>query len=74
LPYVNQPFWIAHAALVGLPAVVAPVGQTPAGLPVGVQVVGPQHEDDTAITFVELLAPLTGGSLRPPLWSSRPDG
>jgi amidase len=67
LPYVNQPFWIAHAALVGLPAVVAPVGLTASGLPVGVQVVGPQHEDDTAITFAELLAPLTGGSLRPPI-------
>ena len=67
LPYVNQVFWIAHAALVGLPAVVAPVGQTPAGLPVGVQVVGPQYDDDTAITFAELLAPLTVGSLRPPI-------
>jgi amidase len=67
LPYVNQPFWTAHAALVGLPAVVAPVGLTAAGLPVGVQVVGPQYEDDTAITFAELLAPLTEGSRQPPL-------
>ena len=40
-PYEDQPFWISHASLPGLPAVVAPAGRTPAGLPVGMQVVGP---------------------------------
>jgi amidase len=54
-------FWTAHPALAGLPAVVAPVGRTPAGLPVGVQLVGPLYEDDTAITFAELLADVVGG-------------
>lgn len=67
LPYLDQAFWVAHAALAGLPAAVAPVGQTLGGLPVGVQIAGPLHEDDTAITFAELLAPLTGGYRRPPL-------
>ncbi|HEY6593990.1 MAG TPA: amidase family protein [Asanoa sp.] len=43
-------FWISHASLAGLPAVSAPVGRTAAGLPVGIQVIGPLHEDDTAIT------------------------
>jgi amidase len=65
-PYAEQPFWIAHASLAGLPAVAAPVGRTPRGLPVGVQVVGPPFEDDTAITFAELLAELTGGFQPPP--------
>jgi amidase len=54
--YDAQVFWIAHASLTGLPALSMPVGQTPEGLPVGAQVVGPWHEDDTAITFAELLA------------------
>jgi amidase len=60
-PYDNQPFWTAHAALPGLPAVVAPVGRTADGLPVGAQIVGPLYEDDTALTFAELLADVTGG-------------
>jgi amidase len=65
--YDEQPFWIAHASLAGLPAISAPVGHTPGGLPVGVQVVGPPFEDDTAITFAELLADLTGGYQPPPM-------
>lgn len=64
--YAEQPFWTAHASLAGLPAVAAPAGRTPAGLPVGVQIIGPRFEDDTAITFAELLAEVTGG-FRPPL-------
>jgi amidase len=65
-PYTDQPFWIAHASLAGLPAVAAPLGSTPAGLPVGVQVVGPPFEDDTAVAFAELLADVTGGFRPPP--------
>ena len=70
-PYREQPFWVAHASLPGLPAVVAPVGRTPGGLPVGVQIVGPLYEDDTAITFADLLAEVTGGFQPPPV-SGRP--
>ncbi|WP_410787914.1 amidase family protein [Kribbella sp. C-35] len=55
-PYETQVFWIAHASLTGHPALSMPIGRTPAGLPVGAQVIGPWHEDDTAITFAELLA------------------
>jgi amidase len=66
-PYAQQPFWIAHASLPGLPAVAAPVGHTPGSLPVGVQILGPLYEDDTAITFAELLADLTGGFQPPPI-------
>jgi amidase len=65
-PYDDQPFWISHASLAGLPAVVAPVGITAAGLPVGLQIIGPRYEDDTAITFAELLADLIGGYRVPP--------
>jgi amidase len=66
-PYTDQPFWISHASLPGLPAVVAPIGRTPGGLPVGAQIVGPLYEDDTAITFAELLAEVLGGYERPPI-------
>ncbi|GAB3406174.1 amidase [Flindersiella endophytica] len=60
-------FWIAHASLAGLPALSAPVGRTPGGLPVGAQIVGARHEDDTAITFAELAAEVVGGFAPPPL-------
>jgi amidase len=60
-------FWIAHASLAGLPAVSAPFGRTPAGLPVGAQLIGPSHEDDTPITFAELAAEILGGFTPPPM-------
>lgn len=64
-PYDAQVFWVAHAALPGLPAVSAPVGRTASGLPVGAQLIGPLHEDDTAITFAELVSDVVGGYEQP---------
>jgi amidase len=66
-PYDNQVFWVAHASLAGLPAAVAPIGRTPAGLPVGAQIIAPLYEDDTAITFAELLGDVAGGYEAPPI-------
>jgi len=66
-PYSDLGFWIAHASLAGLPALSAPVGHTPGGLPVGAQIVGPRHEDDTTITFAELAAEVVGGFTPPPV-------
>jgi amidase len=63
--YDDQVFWIAQASLPGLPAVNAPVG------PAGLQVVGPAHEDDTAITFAELAAEVVGGFVPPGAGSAR---
>jgi amidase len=59
--YDQQPFWVSHAGLAGLPAVAAPIGRTAGGLPVGAQIVGPRYEDDTPITYTELLADHVGG-------------
>lgn len=53
-PYDAQVFWISHASLTGLPAVSMPIPTS--GLPVGAQVLSAFHEDDTAITFAELVA------------------
>src|SRR6266545_1387607 len=66
-PYEDQAFWVSHASLPGLPAVVAPIGRTAGGLPVGVQIIGPLFADDTAITFAERLADLVGGYEPPPV-------
>jgi amidase len=65
--YGELGFWITHASLAGLPALSAPIGHTPDGLPVGAQIVGPRHEDDTAITFAELAADVVGGFTPPPV-------
>jgi amidase len=49
-----------------LPATVAPVGCTSAGLPVGVQIVGPYLEDRTTIDFARRLGDVIGGFEPPP--------
>ena len=62
----DLPFWIRFATLAGLPATVAPVGQTRNGLPVGMQIIGPMWEDGTPIEFAAQLSALVGGFESPP--------
>jgi len=64
-PYTDLDFWISFATLTGLPATIAPVGVTPDGLPVGLQIIGPYLEDATPIDLAGKLADLIGG-FRPP--------
>jgi amidase len=66
-PYQDLAFWIAHASLSGLPALAAPIGRTTAGLPIAAQILGPLYEDDTPLTFADLLADIAGGYERPPI-------
>jgi amidase len=47
--------------------------RAPGGLPVGAQIVGPLYEDNTAITFAELLGDVIGGYEPPPLARSHSD-
>jgi len=47
-------FWAGYSGMCYLPSTVAPVGFS-AGLPVGVQIVGPQYGDFTCIAFAQLL-------------------
>jgi len=68
--YMEGLNWISPATLTGCPATVAPVGRTEAGLPVGIQIVGPYGEDATTITFADLLAQEFGGFTPPPGYSS----
>jgi len=48
-PYLDFLHWVSLATVAGLPATVAPIGCTRAGLPVGVQIVGGRFEDRTTI-------------------------
>jgi amidase len=61
--------WIEPATLTGCPATSAPIGRTAAGLPVGIQVMGPYQEDATPITFAGLLSKELGGFQPPPGYS-----
>jgi amidase len=58
--------WAGLAALSYLPATAAPIGLTAAGLPVGLQIIGPEGEDPTTIEFARLLANEIGGFVAPP--------
>jgi amidase len=55
VPATDQLFWAGFPGVAYLPATVAPCGFTPRGLPVGVQIVGPQYADRTCIHFARLL-------------------
>jgi amidase len=65
-PYWDVIAWMAPAGACYLPATVVPVGLTPAGLPVGIQVVGPYLHDRTTIDVAGHLSALVGGCKRPP--------
>ncbi|MSQ92655.1 MAG: amidase [Gammaproteobacteria bacterium] len=59
--------WASMALVAYLPATVAPVGRTPDGLPVGVQIIGPYLEDMTPIQFaIELEKEIVGPFELPP--------
>jgi len=45
---------------------VAPVGSTSEGLPVGVQIIGPQYGDHSCIVFAGLLEEAFRGFVAPP--------
>jgi amidase len=54
-PTTTQMFWAGYPGMAYLPGTVAPVGLTREGLPVGVQIVGPQYADYATIRFAQLL-------------------
>ena len=64
-PYFAQLAWPGLASLANLPATAAPIGQTKAGLPIGLQVIGPYLEDRTTLAFAEFVEREFGG-FRPP--------
>ena len=64
-PSTTQMFWAGYSGMCYLPSTVAPAGFS-AGLPVGVQIVGPQYGDLTCIAFAQLLEREHQGFVAPP--------
>ena len=65
-PFTDNLFWTGMIGILGLPSAVPPIGRTPEGLPVGVQVVAPLYRDRTAIAVARMIAEHTGGYEPPP--------
>ena len=65
--YADLLAWTTQFGYVYLPSTVVPVGWTPDGLPVGVQVVGPYLGDRSTLAFARLLESLLGGYRVPPI-------
>jgi amidase len=64
--YNEQMIWPAIATLPGLPATAVPIDRSEAGLPIGIQIIGPYLEDRTTIAFAELIEREFGGFVPPP--------
>ena len=54
-PVTTQMWWAGIAGMCYLPGTAAPIGASPEGLPLSVQIVGPQHGDYSTIRFAQLL-------------------
>lgn len=63
--YQDQLFWAGLTGMAYLPGTVAPVGPAADGLPVGVQIVGPEYGDRGTIELARLLAREIGGFQAP---------
>ncbi len=70
-PYRNQLFWAGLATMPGLPAITVPLGLSAEGLPVGVQIIGPQWSDHRLIAIGEEICSVLGVNFTPPPIVSR---
>lgn len=55
VPTTDQLFWAGYSCCFHLPGTVAPIGLTPGGLPVGVQIVGRRYDDMTCLRMAGLI-------------------
>jgi amidase len=69
IPYTDQLVWAGVATGPGLPATSIPVGLSPEGLPIGVQIVGPWLEDRTPLALAALIEREFGGFVPPPAYA-----
>jgi len=68
VPATDQLFWAGYPGMAYLPGTVAPAGRTKSGLPVGIQIVGPQYGDRTCIQMARLLEREHQGFVPPPAY------
>jgi amidase len=54
-PFADQLAWAGLTTYPNLPATAVPLGRTAAGLPIGVQILGPYLEDRTSLAFARLI-------------------
>jgi len=69
-PYLSVLLWPGVATTPGLPATAMPIGRSPEGLPIGVQIIGPRFEDRTALKLAELIEREWGGFVPPPAFDA----
>ena len=66
VPTTDQLFWAGYTCAFFLPATAAPIGASPEGLPIGVQITAPQYGDLSSIHFAKLLEREYRGFVPPP--------
>ncbi|MGH7315461.1 MAG: amidase [Candidatus Rokuibacteriota bacterium] len=66
VPTTDQLFWAGYSGMAFLPSTAAPCGFSRAGLPIGVQIVGPQYGDRTCIQLARRLEREFQGFVPPP--------
>ncbi|MFO1081078.1 MAG: amidase [Reyranellaceae bacterium] len=69
VPVVDQIFWAGYSGVTWLPSTAAPIGQSAGGLPIGVQIIGPQYSDYSTIAFAKLLEKEYRGFVPPPAYA-----
>jgi amidase len=65
--YMTMLCWIALATTLHLPALALPSGLSADALPVGVQLVGPEHGEDRLFNLASAAAEVLGGFTPPSL-------
>ena len=70
VPFIEQMFWAGISNFCYLPATAVPIGFTEGGLPIGIQIVGPQYGDLTTLHLAELLEHAWQGFVVPDRWAA----
>jgi amidase len=65
IPYTSMLNWIALATACGLPATAIPIGADKAGLPIGVQIIGPKGGDARTLAVAQAFEEAFGGFVGP---------
>ena len=63
--YEKHLVWAGFATLPGLPASAVPLTRSSEGLPIGVQIVGPQWSDKSTLAVAGIVESLNGGFVPP---------